>query len=248
MADALPLSPGEVHLWFAVPDELREAELLARYRSWLAPHERDRLARFRFEKHRHEYLVTRALVRSTLSRYAPVPPAEWTFGANAYGCPHVATPPALPRLRFNLSNTLGLVACAVALDVELGVDVEDTERAGETVQIADRFFSPTEVAELRALPPERQRSRFFDYWTLKESYIKAKGKGLAIPLEQFSFHLAEGQPVRISFDPRLKDDPAAWQFVQNTPLPGQRLALAIGRGAGQPDFTVVPRWVVPGET
>lgn len=248
MPSPLPLAPGEAHLWYAVPDELRDAALISRYRTWLAPGERERLERFRFEKHRHEYLCTRALVRSTLSRYAPVAPAEWSFGANRYGCPYIAGPPVLPRLRFNLSNTLGLVACLVALDVDIGVDVEATERPGETVQLADRFFSPTEVVELRSLPPERQRGRFFDYWTLKESYIKARGMGLAIPLDQFSFHLTPGQPVRISFDPQLQDDPASWQFLQQQPLPDHKAAVAIRRGAGKPDFTVTTRWVVPGES
>ena len=242
----LPLPAHEAHLWFASPDALKDPALLAQYRSWLAPEERERHDRYRFDKHRHEYLTTRALVRWTLSRYAPVHPAEWKFGKNEHGRPHVEVPAVLPRLRFNLSNSLSLVTCLVALDLEIGVDVEEADRPGETVAIADRFFSPIEVAELRTVPPERQRERFFDYWTLKESYIKAKGKGLAIPLEQFSFHLVEGQPIRISFHPALKDDPAGWQFQQQRPTPKHKVAVAINRGAGGKDLDVVTRWVVPG--
>jgi len=242
----ITLPPGEAHLWYASPDELKDPALLAQYRSWLAPAERERHDRFRFDKHRHEYLVTRALVRWTLSRYAAVQPGEWKFGANAHGRPHVEAPAVLPRLRFNLSNSLSLVTCLVALDLEIGVDVEEADRPGETVSIADRFFSPIEVAELRTVPPERQRERFFDYWTLKESYIKAKGKGLAIPLEQFTFHLAAEKPIRISFHPALGDDPAGWQFLQQRPTPRHKVAVALHRGAGAPDLQVIPRWVVPG--
>jgi 4'-phosphopantetheinyl transferase len=87
-------------------------------------------------------------------------------------------------------------------------------RSGELLDVADRFFSPSEVAALRALPREEQLDRFFFYWTLKESYIKARGMGLAIPLSQFSFELdsARERGIRIRFDPELKDDPARWDF------------------------------------
>src|SRR4029078_6585429 len=118
---------------------------------------------------------------------------------------------------------------------DVGVDVEDRTRKGETVQIADRFFSPVEVAALRALPEERQRERFFDYWTLKEAYIKARGMGLAIPLDQFSFLLEPDMPIRIAFDPRLADDPLAWQFEQFALGGSHQTSAAVRRGAGAPD-------------
>ncbi len=140
----------------------------------------------------------------------------------------------MPPIRFNLSNTRGLIACLVALDRDVGVDVEDTERASSAVDIADRFFSPGEVRALRALPQERQRARFFEYWTLKESYIKARGMGLAIPLDQFSFHLDDGPAIGISFDPRLGDDRSAWQFALYQPSARHTMAAAIRSGGGPP--------------
>jgi 4'-phosphopantetheinyl transferase len=239
----LALPPDEVHLWYLLPDELTEPRLLDAYAALLAPDERARRDRYRFEHSRREYLLTRALVRATLSRYAPVAPAAWTFRENAYGRPEIALA-AHAAIRFNLSNTHGLIACAVALDRELGVDVEDTERPGETVSIADGFFSRPEIAALRALPQERQRSRFFDYWTLKEAYIKARGMGLAIPLDQFSFHLDDGPPIRVTFDPRLGDDASTWQFEQFSLSPRHRTSAAVRRGAG-PDLRFVVRRTVP---
>jgi 4'-phosphopantetheinyl transferase len=239
----LPLPPDEVHLWYLLPDDVTDPHLHAAYEAWLAPAERARRDRYYFDRNKIEYLLTRALVRSTLSRYAPVDPAAWAFRANEYGCPAVDHP-ELAWLRFNLSNTAGLIACAVARDREVGVDVEDTERSGETVQIADRFFSPREVADLRSQPPERQRARFFDYWTLKEAYIKARGMGLSIPLDQFSFVVEEGNPIRIAFDPRLDDDPAIWQFEQFRLTPTHRTSAAVRRGAGA-DLAFVVRGTVP---
>jgi 4'-phosphopantetheinyl transferase len=118
---------------------------------------------------------------------------------------------------------------AVANNVDVGVDVEDTERPGETVALADRFFAPSEASAMRALEVERQRERFFEYWTLKEAYIKARGMGLSIPLEQFAFELQPGQLPRISFDPRLVDEPEGWKFVQLRPSARHQAALAVCR-------------------
>ena len=114
---------------------------------------------------------------------------------------------------------------------EVGVDVEDVARDTETVEIADRFFSPFEAAALRALPPARHRERFFSYWTLKESYIKARGMGLSLPLELFSFHLDDGPAIAISFERGLDDDPQTWSFA----LLGvqDRHFLAVGARTGR---------------
>jgi 4'-phosphopantetheinyl transferase len=245
MAALLALPDGEVHLHYALEDRLTDPTLLAAYRALLAPEEEKRRVRFHFEKNRHEFLVTRALVRSTLSRYEAVPPAAWTFKQNAHGRPEIAGP-AGAALRFNLTNTRGLVACLVARDREIGVDVEDVGREGETVAIADRFFSPSEVEELKAQPADRQRARFFDYWTLKEAYIKARGMGLALPLDQFSYELPReaGGPIGIAFDPRLGDDPASWQFGQHRPTASHLVSWAIRRRS-EPDLRVVIRRVVP---
>jgi 4'-phosphopantetheinyl transferase len=245
------LPADEVHLWYLLPDAVVDPALLAAYEALLAPHERARRDRYRFPHSRREYLLTRALVRATLSRYAPVAPAAWTFRENEYGRPEIDAE-AHRSLRFNLSNTRGLIACLVAQDREIGVDVEDTERPGETVGIADSFFSPVEVAALRALPEAERRARFFDYWTLKEAYIKARGMGLALPLDQFSFLLEPRPPrtppeapaIRIAFDPRLGDDAASWQFAQFPLSPGHRVSAAVHRGAG-PDLRFVVRETVP---
>jgi 4'-phosphopantetheinyl transferase len=208
------LPENEAHLWIARPELARDPKLLLRYDALLSGEERRKCARFVFDKDRHSCLVTRALVRTVLSRYAPVPPERWRFTLNEYGRPAIDEPREERSLRFNLSHTEGLVVCLVARRREVGVDVENRMRSGELLDVADRFFSPSEVAALRALPREEQLDRFFFYWTLKESYIKARGMGLAIPLSQFSFELdsARERGIRIRFDPELKDDPARWDF------------------------------------
>ena len=207
------LPPEEAHLWIVQPDPIRDPELLREYDALLTSDEREKVSRFRFEEDRHSSLVTRALVRTALSCYSEVSPREWRFVANEYGRPEVDQPPGERSLRFNLSHTHGLIVCLVARGREVGVDVEDRARGGELLDVADRFFSPFEVQALRALPAEEQVDRFFFYWTLKESYIKARGMGLAIPLSQFSFDLdARPDGIRALFDPDLGDQPERWQF------------------------------------
>ena len=220
------LEPGAVHVWIVEPETIREPALLQRYEGLLSPEERERQRRFFFARHRHAYLVSHALLRVTLSRYAPLEPAAWTFARNQYGRPEIAA--GGPRhLRFNLSHTEGLAALAVTRERDVGVDVEDTWRQGQTVEIAERYFARREVAALRALPASEQRDRFFDYWTLKEAYLKARGLGLSLPLAHFAFHLQPGHAPRICFDGQLSDDPDAWQFALLDPTARHRLALAV---------------------
>lgn len=229
----LTLPTGEAHLWYALPDELTAPALVAAYGELMAPEERERQRRYVFEKNRHEYLITRALARTVLSRYAPVAPKAWTFQAGHYGKPDIASPIVAPRLRFNLSNTTGLVACLVTVGREVGVDAEELERAGRALDVADRFFSPLEVRALRALPKEAQPRRFTSYWTLKEAYIKARGMGLSLPLEQFSFHISPVSEPTISFDPRLVDNPARWQFARLLPTRSHMVAAAVEVAPGE---------------
>jgi 4'-phosphopantetheinyl transferase len=241
----LALADDEVHLWWVLPDEIGDPRLLAAYEALLAPEERARRARYHFEHSRREYLLTRALVRGTLARYVDVAPAALGFTQNEHGRPEMARAD-LAWLRFNVSNTKGLLALAVTRGRDVGVDVEDTERRGDTVSVADRFFSPIEVEALRALPEDAQRERFFTYWTLKEAYIKARGMGLAIPLDHFSFLLdpEPGAPVAIRFDPQLPDDPASWQFARFDLTPRHHTAAAVRRGA-ESDLRFVVRRTVP---
>jgi 4'-phosphopantetheinyl transferase len=220
------MRPSEqIELFYLIPDEASDPALLDRYRALETSEEAAREARFLLEPSQREHLLTRALVRTTLARYAGVGPGALRFLEGPHGRPELAWP-ELPELRFNLSNTRGLIACAVAFGREIGVDVEWIDRGGATLEIADRFFSPREVSELFALPPERRGDRFFDYWTLKEAYIKARGMGLAIPLDRFSFLLDRPEGIGIEIDRSLGDRADRWWFTQLDLLPRHKTAIA----------------------
>ena len=227
---ACRIATGEVDLWFCFPGEITDSALLQAYERMISPEERRRWTRYHSED-RHQFLVTRALVRVILSRYARVAAGSWRYDRNRNGRPHIAAQSLFPPLSFNLSHTDGLAACAVSLTPEVGVDVEKCRRL-EDSKLAERFFSLSETRDLRALPEQAQEGRFFDYWTLKESYIKARGLGLPLPLDQFSFRLRRGDPIRISFDSALRDDPSGWQCWLLQPTATHRAALAVRKSSG----------------
>jgi 4'-phosphopantetheinyl transferase len=222
------LHHDEIHLFFADPQKISKADLLARYKLLLSDKELRQFPRFHFEKHRHQYLVTRALIRSSLSRFYEVEPAEWCFDLNAYGKPSVASSHGFLPVRFNISHTDGLVMCGIVRDTEIGVDVEDIERITRAdIDSLSSYFSPLEVAELQRLPKEKQKHRFFDYWTLKESYIKARGMGLSLSLNQFSFVFRENRLRDFIVEPELGDDATAWQFWRLAVRARYRVAVAV---------------------
>ena len=233
----IPLPDNEAHLWIVKTDDLHDPTLLEAYAELQTDQEKKRWKRYLVEPARHQHLVARALCRTTLSRYAEVDPVDWRFESGPKGKPFIAQPSPDLDLRFNLSHTGGCIICLVALGLEVGADVENRERREPPLDIADRWFSPSEVHELRALPHEHQLRRFFDYWTLKEAYIKARGLGLSLPLDQFSFDLTKPESIGIAFDPKLEDDPNRWQFQRIDLGSRHPAAIAIER-EDRPDLTL----------
>lgn len=226
----ISLTLAEIHLWFAFYDEINEEPLLSAYRDLLDDVEKAQETRFYFARDRRRYLVTRALVRTVLSRYAAVQPQKWAFSANAYGRPEIANAQARDLcLSFNISHTHSLIVLGVTKGRALGVDVENFCARAAAIEVADHYFAPQEVKSLADVPRPQQQYRFFEYWTFKESYIKARGMGLSLPLDKFSFRYPDGQAVEIAIDAELADDPRRWQFWQLQPRPEYLVAVCAER-------------------
>jgi len=216
----LDIDRNQIHLWVAVFDKLRDEALLRRYQNLLTLEEQKQQARFYFAKDRQRYLVTRALVRVVLSKYTTIEPQDWTFAVNSYGKPRIANVDDLAqRISFNISHTNSLILLGVTGDIALGVDVENYCLREAPVDLADHFFAPEELEELRALPIALQHYRFFEYWTLKECYIKARGMGLSVPLDQFGFRFPTDSTLRAFMRPGLNDFASRWRFWQFRPSP-----------------------------
>ena len=174
--------------------------------------ERAQQQRFIPPAKRHEYLVTRILVRTVLGAALGIAPETLQFTRNEWGRPALF-PPA--PLHFNISHSEGLIVCLVAAAHAVGVDTEPLARAPALLALAPRVFAPQELSDLAALPVEEQAPRALLLWTLKESYLKARGRGLSLPLDGFAFRFAVGR-IHLEAEAAFEDDGALWQFQTQT--------------------------------
>ena len=235
---------ARVSLYLAAPTADETWRLVKRGLRVLAHEQLACAERFIGDADRGAYLLAHILLRAALSHRAPqVPPSAWQLAAGAYGKPELMAPAGAPPLRFNLTHTDGLVACVVSDGGLIGVDAEAIDDPGDAVEMAEHYFAPTEMAAMAALPAASRRERFFELWTLKESYLKARGLGLELPLDAFAFRIEPDEPVHVGFEPRIRDEPSRWQFVQRRPTPRHRLAVAIGNGEGA-SRRLVDEWVL----
>jgi 4'-phosphopantetheinyl transferase len=208
----LELAEGQVDLWLCAPPQLGSGDSLRAYVELLSAEERERYQRLKFPQHQREYLASHALLRTALSLYAEPEPAAWQFLRNEFGKPAIANPLAAP-LQFNLSHTSGLTLCAIGRGADIGADVEFHANSQALLEVADHYFSEREIIDLRALPAAEQGDAFFRYWTLKESYIKARGEGLSIPLDSFSFYFDADQRIRFELAGAPPADGERWTFA-----------------------------------
>ena len=216
-----------IQVWLIAPDVGGERDARV-VEGWLSPGELARRARIQHPRALAEFLAGRRLVRSILAPLLGVAPAEISIAENDYGALSLDPRVHTTDWQFNISHTDGLLALAIA-KCRVGVDVEWTTRPGRTVELAERYFAKAEVAALRALPEAAQRDRFFDLWTLKEAYIKARGMGLAIPLSDFAYHLQADQ-ISLTVAESTRDVPdASWQFRLARIGIHHRIAVAASR-------------------
>jgi 4'-phosphopantetheinyl transferase len=234
--DLNEVADGDAHVWFALPGAVSDDELARRLRL-LDETELVRYRRFRFDLHRREFLVTHALLRLTLSRYRPTPPAAWRFAAGAHGKPTLDPPCGLS---FNVSNHPTLVVCAVTAGADVGIDVEPLTRGPEILELAREVFSTRERAALDRLEAGLRRERAVSLWTAKEAYIKARGEGLALPLDGITMVFDGERPLepRVEVDPSI-DDGVRWA-LQLLDVEGHRVAVAMASGRLHVRLSLLP--------
>ena len=237
-----PLSLGadEVHVWHAALNQ--PAAAVRDLSRSLAPDETARAARFHFQRHRDDFVVARGVLRALLGRYLNVAPSGLRFSYTRYGKPYLPDEIRHDGLCFNVSHSHERALYAFTRGREIGVDVEYVRPEMATEQIAERFFSAGEVASLRSLPAGLQPRGFFNCWTRKEAYIKARGEGLSLPLDCFDVSLLPGEPAALL---ATRDDPGEalrWSLHELPADEGYVAALAVAGG----DLRVTHRrWPAP---
>ncbi|HEV8587653.1 MAG TPA: 4'-phosphopantetheinyl transferase superfamily protein [Pyrinomonadaceae bacterium] len=234
--EAVSTPAGE---WLTAPAKLRTAEHEAHIwkvdlscassascDSVLSPEETKRAARFHFETDRRRFKIAHGSLREVLARYLNLPAAELTFGQTHYGKPFLVNPEALGLL-FNMSHSEDLAVIAVAREREVGIDVEFMRADFATNEVAEHFFSVAELYTLSGLDPHQRTRAFFDCWTRKEAYVKARGEGLSMPLDVFDVSLAPDSPAALLRNRKDESETSRW-ILSDIELPADYVgALAI---------------------
>ncbi len=217
---------GDVHVMAADLDRLSaDAHLLAE-------DERERATRYRFERDRRRFVAGRAALRRLLADYLDCTPTEVELSYGPHGKPFVRQ----PDLSFNVSHSAGCGLFAFAPGFELGIDVELPGCREDDERVAAQFFSPHEVATLRAQPPRRRPVAFLRCWTRKEAYVKARGEGLQLPLRDFDVAFDPAVPAALLRTAWSPDEPAQWMLRDVSSLSGGAVAALAARA---PEIRVV---------
>jgi len=220
------LSNDEVHVWRAALDQTPSQ--VDSFLRTLAADERARAERFHFPRDREHFIAARGALRAILGLYLNRAPERVSFRYNSHGKPALALECGEEPIRFNMSHSHGVALYAITCDREVGIDLECMRSNLEVEQIAERFFSRHEVATLRALPAALRKYAFFLCWTRKEAYIKARGEGLSLPLDQFDVSLVPGEPAALLRTRPDSDEALRWSLKELTLVPpGYAGALAV---------------------
>ena len=243
---ASTLPNGALHLWRANLDV--DAATIGGYRRLLAPDELDRAGRYRRALERARFIVARGTLRVLLGRYLALDPAairfQYTCACGRPDCPQEGRKPTLDPasggdwLHFNVSHAEGLALYAIARDRPVGVDLELCRADIDPAELAPTVLAPQEWATLSALPPAEKRAQFFQHWTAKEAYLKARGIGLSLPPDQIVLAASAQGNLRIASVGGDEREGGRWPLHAVPPIPGYAAALvSAGSAATVRTFT-----------
>ena len=192
----------------------------------LSSDERRRAEKYHFEKDKNHFINTRAALRQILSRYLDIAPNQIEFSANQYGKPELNIENLDASLEFNFSSSRKVALCAVTRKRRIGIDIEFINDESASAEIAERFFSPDEISALKDISEPLQAEAFFSVWTRKEAFIKAVGKGLSYPLQNFSVSI---RPDEITPSLTINDslENNNYSLFSFSPHPDYAAALAV---------------------
>ncbi len=217
-------SPDEVHVWL-VPLNITDA-FLQRLKELLSPDEKERAARFKFEKHRKHFIAARGQLRLLLAAYTGRAADQLRFSYNHFGKPSLEKSSSYRPMQFNISHSHEFALMAFHPEWELGVDIEWMKPDFDGLHLVNRFFSLNEQKQMEEVPDALKKEAFFNGWTRKEAYIKARGRGLNIPLAKFSVSLHPSRPARLI---ETTHDPEALQYwgIKDIPVPHNYKAAVV---------------------
>jgi 4'-phosphopantetheinyl transferase len=233
------LSKDEAHVWHA--SLLQSESMIKSFAGLLTPDEQGRAESYHFRRDRNSFIVARGVLRLILARYLNRAPDELRFAYSPHGKPALLESDDALSLRFNVSHSHEMALYAFTRERAVGIDIEFIHEDFASLQVAGHFFSRSEETMLRSLPSDARARAFFNCWTRKEAYIKARGEGLSYPLDKFSVSLLPGEPASLL---QVDDDPlecSRWTLYELSPGQGYVAALAV---EGYPSSLTCWEWAV----
>lgn len=212
--DLFTIASHTVHLWLAELLDFTSDEqaLLA----LLSPDEIKRAMRLQLPLHKQRFIISRGLLRKTLSLYTGIAADKIEFNYGEHGKPFLLVNP--DAIQFNVSHSGDLVVFAFTIQQEIGVDIEKIE-SGFREDVAKRFFSAEEYNQLMELMGALRDKGFYQIWSRKEAIIKAAGKGVFTPLMEFSVSILQSK--------EMVTHPQFKYYIENIYVPeGYQAALA----------------------
>lgn len=213
----MKLNKNEVHIWSTSLS--MKADELDVAKSLLSPEEAARAARFHLALHRDRFIASHSWLRNILSLYLDIASSTISYSYTEHKKPYLS-PIHHKQLYFNLTHSADMAACAISIDQELGVDIEKMGSESKE-DLAKRFFSQTEHSLISEGSHESRITRFYQIWVRKEAILKATGKGLSTPLNQFSVSVEPGL-THIELENKV------WSLLPLSIHPDYQAALAVG--------------------
>jgi len=126
---------------------------------------------------------------------------------NKFGKPYI---PGIPY-DFNITHSGDYIACGIIKNGKIGIDIEEVKPI-DIFSLSNHVFSNEEINILGNIQSDNNRLKtFYKIWTLNEAYIKAHGKGISIPLKQFSFQFTNTVP---EIKRKIAGDTETWHLFQ----------------------------------
>jgi 4'-phosphopantetheinyl transferase len=200
MQDHFALTDREIHLWALSSGSSRSTA--ARFHEMLSQDELQRASRFTTDELQRSFIIARGTLRTLLGRYVGIEPRNVQLLYGPHGKPSVAT---CNRISFNTSHSGGMVLYGITRGCEIGIDIELVRPLPNMNEIAQQFFCSEEISEFMSLPALNRELGFYRFWTRKEAYVKAVGRGLSLPLNSFRVTLAPARDARLLHQHRNTD-------------------------------------------
>jgi 4'-phosphopantetheinyl transferase len=225
---ALPstLLRGEIQVWMLYGELAPRS--LEKLKQILSEDERQRADRFRFDRDRNCSIASRGILRSLLGSYLGCDAREVRFRYSDRGKPELESPSNMD-LRFNVAHSGDVILWGFTHARRIGIDVEKVRLDVDVSEIAERFFSSGERAQLQSVATGEQHEAFFRCWSRKEAYVKATGDGLSLSLDAFDVSISAAQPARLLETRPNLGEAERWAMHALDVQPGYAAAIVVER-------------------